>query len=144
MDPFVPDPLSADATDPDPFAYDPPPDGVGDHDAGFAPAAAIGDLTGNDLLPGEDEVGTDPDDHLWVHDDGRVWDLGPADVDTDADGVKDSLTRSGPDGLTVYTDSDHDGQVDRITEVGADGSFEARRLDPSSGEWIATDSGRLD
>ncbi|MGV9826009.1 MULTISPECIES: DUF6802 family protein [unclassified Gordonia (in: high G+C Gram-positive bacteria)] len=84
------------------------------------------------------------DDHLWVHDDGRIWDLGPADVDTDADGIEDSLTRNGPDGLTVYTDSDHDGQVDKITRVAADGSFSAQALDPDSGTWVSTDSGRLD
>ncbi|MFT4044261.1 MAG: hypothetical protein QM673_13980 [Gordonia sp. (in: high G+C Gram-positive bacteria)] len=83
-------------------------------------------------------------ENLWIHDDGRVWDLGPADVDTDADGIKDSLTRSGPDGLTVYTDSDRDGQVDKITRVAADGTFSSSSLDPDSGTWVATESGRLD
>jgi hypothetical protein len=86
---------------------------------------------------------TSPEDHLWMHSDGRVWDLGPADVDTDADGVRDSLTRSGAGGVTVYTDSDHDGQVDKITEVDADGMFSSRTLDPTSGTWVPTDSGRL-
>ncbi len=56
-------------------------------------------------------------DNLWIVENDRIWDLGPADVDTDADGIADSLTRPGPDGLTVYTDSDRDGQVDLITEV---------------------------
>ncbi|ORM35344.1 DUF6802 family protein [Williamsia sp. 1135] len=82
-------------------------------------------------------------DNLWIVENDRIWDLGPADVDTDADGIADSLTRPGPDGLTVYTDSDRDGQVDLITEVRKDGGFTSQRLDPSSGEWIATDSGRL-
>ena len=93
------------------------------------------------------EVGADvdsPADNLLMHDDGRIWDLGPADVDTDADGVPDSLTRSGPGGLTVYTDSDHDGQVDRITQVGSDGSFASQTLDRDTGIWVATDSGRLE
>ncbi|GAC50482.1 DUF6802 family protein [Gordonia aichiensis] len=94
------------------------------------------------LVPGEQ---TDsPIDNLLMHDDGRIWDLGPADVDTDADGVADSLTHSGPGGLTVYTDTDHDGQVDRITQVGSDGSFASQALDRESGRWVATDSGRLD
>lgn len=86
----------------------------------------------------------DPDDHLWMHDDGRVWDLGPADLDTDADGTADSIARPGPDGLTVYTDSDQDGQVDTISEVRADGSYETRTLNPESGTWMSTDKGRLD
>ncbi|MDL9935154.1 hypothetical protein QSJ18_00185 [Gordonia sp. ABSL1-1] len=83
------------------------------------------------------------DDHLWMHDDGRVWDLGPAEVDTDNDGINDSLTRNGPDGVTVYTDSDRDGQVDKITEIGADGSVRSAILDPESGVWVPFDSGRL-
>lgn len=82
--------------------------------------------------------------NLWIVENDRIWDLGPADVDTDADGVADSLTRPGPNGLTVYTDSDRDGQVDLITEVHRDGGFSSARLDRASGEWVATDSGRLE
>ena len=60
-------------------------------------------------------------------------DLGPADIDTDADGIADSLTRPGPDGMAVYTDSDADGRVDLITEIGADGTlFDAA---PGHREW---------
>lgn len=84
-----------------------------------------------------------PEDHLWMHSDGRIWDLGPADVDTDDDGLPDSLTRTGDGGLTVYTDSDRDGQVDKITEVDAEGTYASRELDPGSGTWVATDTGRL-
>ena len=91
----------------------------------------------------ETPASDDLDDHLWMHDDGRIWDLGPAEVDTDNDGVNDSLTRNGPDGMTVYTDSDRDGQVDKITEIGADGEFRSAVLDPETGAWIPTDSGRL-
>ncbi|MGC4933317.1 DUF6802 family protein [Gordonia sp. DT30] len=94
-------------------------------------------------LPGEDEV-PGSDDHLWMYDDGRIWDLGPADVDSDADGIPDSLTRTGPDGMTVYTDRDHDGRVDTVTRIGADGSYDAHRLDADTGNWVPTDSGRLD
>ncbi|MBD0860509.1 hypothetical protein IA539_04715 [Gordonia sp. zg691] len=90
-------------------------------------------------VPASDDV----DDHLWMHDDGRIWDLGPAEVDTDNDGINDSLTRNGPDGFTVYTDSDRDGQVDKITEIGADGEFRSAVLDPNTGEWISGGSGRV-
>jgi|GEM_PF-5644005 len=101
----------------------------------FHPAAAITpDLVG----------GGDPYDNLWIVENDRVWDLGPADLDTDADGVPDSLTRTGPAGMTVYTDSDRDGQVDLITEVNRDGGYRTSRLDPGSGRWTATDSGRLE
>ncbi|EON32040.1 hypothetical protein GTC6_14594 [Gordonia terrae C-6] len=89
--------------------------------------------------PASDEL----DDHLWMHEDGRIWDLGPAEVDTDNDGINDSLTRNGPDGFTVYTDSDRDGQVDKITEIGADGEFRSAVLDPDTGEWISGGSGRI-
>jgi hypothetical protein len=83
-------------------------------------------------------------DNLWIVENDRVWDLGPADLDTDADGVADSMTRTGPAGMTVYTDTDRDGQVDLITEVNRDGGYRTSRLDPSSGRWTATDSGRLE
>ncbi|MGW9262985.1 DUF6802 family protein [Gordonia terrae] len=91
----------------------------------------------------ESPAADDLDDHLWMHDDGRIWDLGPAEVDTDNDGINDSLTRNGPDGFTVYTDSDRDGQVDKITEIGADGEFRSAVLDPDTGEWISGGSGRI-
>lgn len=95
------------------------------------------------IVPDQDVGAHSPENHLWMHQDGRVWDLGPADVDTDNDGVRDSLTRHGPDGMTVYTDSDHDGQIDRITEVDAQGTFTSSSLDHSSGAWVPTDCGRL-
>lgn len=85
----------------------------------------------------------DPLDHLWVTENDRLWDLGPADTDTDADGVNDSLTRAGPEGITVYTDVDADGRVDRITEVDAAGNWRSQTLDPDDGGWVATDRGRL-
>ncbi|GAA2061666.1 DUF6802 family protein [Williamsia deligens] len=85
----------------------------------------------------------DAHDHLWIAEGDRIWDLGPAETDTDADGVADSLTRVGPDGMTVYTDTDHDGRVDAITEVRGDGEVETHRLDDRTGEWVRTDVGRL-
>ncbi|GAA3704427.1 DUF6802 family protein [Gordonia hankookensis] len=114
-----------------------------DHDGSFAAQQHVSHLIPSDI-PSDDLGGTSsPEDHLWMHSDGRVWDLGPADVDTDDDGVRDSLTRSGAGGMTVYTDSDHDGQVDKITEIDAQGMFSSRTLDPESGAWVPTDTGRL-
>ncbi|MBT0567487.1 hypothetical protein KIK15_11985 [Williamsia sp. CHRR-6] len=88
---------------------------------------------------------TNPHDHLWVSEGDRIWDLGPAQVDTDNDGIADSLTQMGAHGgMTVYTDTDHDGQVDAITEVHSDGAYESRRLDTHTGQWQRTSTGRLD
>ncbi|MGZ8177452.1 DUF6802 family protein [Williamsia sp. SKLECPSW1] len=108
-----------------------PDDPSGDGDAVIEPAAHVAPAP-------------DPHDHLWIADGDRIWDLGPAETDTDADGVADTLTRMGPDGMTVYTDTDHDGQVDAITEVHGDGAVETHRLDGHTGHWVRTDVGRLD
>lgn len=102
------------------------------------------DPTG-DSATGSDDGGP-PDSltqHLLLHDAGRVWDLGPALVDTDADGVPDTLTRVGAQGLVVFTDSDHDGEVDKITSIAADGTYESSTREHAGGPWRATDSGRL-
>lgn len=134
MDPFVLGEGDGPDLPPGPHPVDDP--------LGLDPASYGGELP-DSLLPGEDEVDGVVDDHLWLADGSRVWDLGPADVDTDADGINDSLTRTGPDGMTVYTDSDNDGQVDTVTHIGADGSYDARELD-DDGRWMPTDSGRLE
>ncbi|MFZ2510670.1 MAG: DUF6802 family protein [Gordonia sp. (in: high G+C Gram-positive bacteria)] len=84
------------------------------------------------------------DDHLWVFAGESVWDLGPAEVDSSADGVVDSLARSVDGQVTVYTDTDSDGQVDRITELDATGDLAVTALDPGTGEWRPTQLGRLD
>ncbi|MGV9670789.1 MULTISPECIES: DUF6802 family protein [unclassified Gordonia (in: high G+C Gram-positive bacteria)] len=115
--------------------------GDGALDGGVDPVAHSVGVGGS--IPGLDDLGAPADDHLWMYDDGRIWDLGPADVDTDDDGVKDSLTRAGPDGLSVYTDRDNDGRVDTVTRIGSDGSYQAHTLD-DSGNWVPTDVGRLE
>lgn len=138
------DPLTPDPDDPTDWGGDPAQFDAGHLDAPHLDGGPGSWAASFEPLPGEDADPGDPDDNLWVHDDGRIWDLGPAEVDTDADGIADSLTRNGPDGVTVYTDSDHDGQVDRITQLRSDGSYTASRLDPDSGTWVPTDSGRLD
>ncbi|WLP88919.1 MULTISPECIES: DUF6802 family protein [Gordonia] len=133
-DPF----MSGEGADSEPLSFGGFDDPLGVESAAHVPVFP------DEPLPGEMEPGGDVADHLWMHDAGRIWDLGPADVDTDADGINDSLTRNGPEGLTVYTDADRDGQVDTITRVGADGSYAAQVLDPATGRWVPTDSGRLE
>lgn len=83
-------------------------------------------------------------DHLWVFDGDTAWDLGPASVDADDDGVADSLTRGTAEQLTVYTDTDADGCVDRITELDPSGRCAVSDLDPATGLWRATHLGRLE
>ncbi len=93
----------------------------------------------DDLTNVGDEIGG----HLIWHDDGRVWDLGPPLVDTDNDGIPDTLTRSGPDGLEIFTDTDHDGEIDKVIAIGPDGSYESTTWDDANRQWRATDTGRL-
>jgi hypothetical protein len=83
-------------------------------------------------------------DHLWVFDGDTAWDLGPAELDADADGLNDSLTRGTVEQFTVYTDTDADGRVDRITELDESGACSVSDLDPDTGMWRATRLGRLD
>ncbi|MFT4200353.1 DUF6802 family protein [Gordonia sp. (in: high G+C Gram-positive bacteria)] len=96
-----------------------------------------------DEQTGDDAVGGGVGDHLWLADAQRLWDLGPATVDTDADGIRDSLSRNDADGLTVFTDSDRDGRVDRITRVGTDGSVTSSTYDEQTGRWSTVRPGRL-
>ncbi|MFT3716638.1 MAG: hypothetical protein QM774_12050 [Gordonia sp. (in: high G+C Gram-positive bacteria)] len=84
------------------------------------------------------------DDHLWVFSDGSIWDLGPAQVDADADGVAESLTRSASGEVVVYSDRDLDGLVDRITHWDPSGDYRVSDLDPDDGSWSGGTLGRLD
>ncbi|MFW0788248.1 DUF6802 family protein [Gordonia sp. CPCC 205333] len=105
------------------------------------------DFEGMDLndesVTGPTDSGGPLSDHLLLHDAGRVWDLGPALVDSDNDGIADTLTASGGDGLVIFTDSDHDGEVDKVTSIASDGTYESVSRDAAGGPWRATDSGRL-
>ncbi|MFT4085596.1 MAG: hypothetical protein QM658_00325 [Gordonia sp. (in: high G+C Gram-positive bacteria)] len=96
--------------------------------------------------PGAASGGVQPalSDHLWLYDDGAIWDLGPALVDADHDGVLESLTRGAAGGMTVYTDRDLDGRIDRITAVQATGETRVADLDLATGQWQSTALGRLD
>lgn len=101
-----------------------------------------GDYSEDDSLDAPDAAGG-VGDHLWLADSGRLWDMGPATTDTDADGVDDSLSRTDATGLTVFTDTDRDGRVDLITRVDTDGAVSSSTYDSATGEWSATRPGRL-
>lgn len=95
--------------------------------------------------PGGPSAGTGAlDDHLWILTGETVWDLGPAQLDADADGVPDSLTRGTDGQITVYTDTDSDGRVDRITEMDPTGRCSVSNLNPETGLWQASLLGRLE
>lgn len=111
-------------------------------------AGALGDggeesLSGPGLDDGPGDGGA-LDDHLWILAGETVWDLGPAQLDSDSDGVPDSLTRGADGQITVYTDTDSDGRVDRITEMDPTGRCSVSDLDPDTGLWRAGLLGRLE
>jgi len=81
--------------------------------------------------------------------------LGPATVDSDADGRADTAVVAGPDALDLGTDVDGDGRVDVLTRVLADGTATtattsglpgegwdegppppAPTIDPVTGRWV--------
>jgi len=55
--------------------------------------------------------------------------LGPATVDSDADGRADTAVVSEPDALTLATDLDGDARIDVLTRVHADGTATTELLD---------------
>jgi uncharacterized protein DUF6802 len=123
----VPDPAAPDAAPPDAGL----PGSVGAH-LGTAGTAM---LTG-DLVPGEPVLGSPT-------------------VDSDADGVPDTVVAEVADQLVLATDLDHDGRADAVTRIGPDAVVTARAgdpdphdhpwdaapppppwVDPRTGEWV--------
>ncbi len=111
-----------------------------------ADGPGVGEESLSGVVEAVDAGGAGPPlhDHLWVFDGDTAWDLGPAQLDADADGLNDSLTRGAAGQLTVYTDTDADGRVDRITELDPSGSCAVSDLDPDTGVWRPTRLGRLE
>lgn len=94
---------------------------------------------------GIDEAGgADPHDNLWWYADGTVWDLGPADLDSDGDGRPDALTSELGGAAAILSDVDGDGRVDRMSVLEADGRVTAWDVDGSDEDWSPTRVGRLD
>ncbi|MDD7965614.1 DUF6802 family protein [Actinomycetospora lemnae] len=78
--------------------------------------------------------------------------LGPATVDSDADGRPDTVVVTEPDALVLGTDLDGDAHADVLTRIGPDGSTTttgpeappwdegpvppAPTIDPATGRWV--------
>lgn len=70
-------------------------------------------------------------------------DLGPAESDTDGDGVPDTVAVGGPAGGSVlYTDVDGDGAADVATEISSDGRITVSEH-LGDGAWTVVERGRL-
>ncbi len=88
------------------------------------------------VLAGHPEVHVDPDPGLLLlAPDGPsgapvLHGLGPATVDSDADGRPDTAVLGGPDALELATDLDGDAHVDVVTTLGADGTALTRSIPP--------------
>lgn len=72
-----------------------------------------------------------------------IRDLGPAESDTDGDGVPDTVVVSDPAGGSVlYTDVDGDGCADVATEISSDGRITVSEH-LGDGAWTVVERGRL-
>lgn len=69
--------------------------------------------------------------------DGRTFPAGPASIDTDGDGVPDTVAVPGVGGSTqYYQDSDGDGIADRAWTVNADGARGQEYRIDDDGQWV--------
>lgn len=62
-------------------------------------------------------------------------DLGPATVDSDADGHADTTVIDAPGRLVLATDLDGDARVDVVTTIAADGTAATREIPVTWGAW---------
>lgn len=82
-------------------------------------------------------------DDLWIYDDGQLWDLGPAELDADADGVPDSITTDAAGDPVILTDTDGDGRIDRMTRLDTAGRVTVSDECDEPLPWKPTSLGRL-
>lgn len=69
---------------------------------------------------------------------GRSFDAGPATIDSDGDGIPDTVSVAGPGGSTLfYQDSDGDGVADKAWTADASGQVTANYTLAAGGNWIA-------
>ncbi|MET3805645.1 hypothetical protein ABIB25_002649 [Nakamurella sp. UYEF19] len=69
---------------------------------------------------------------------GRSFDAGPATIDSNGDGVPDTVSVAGPGGSTLfYQDSDGDGVADKAWTADASGQVTANYALTPSGNWVA-------
>ena len=65
------------------------------------------------------------DHHMYLPTDGGLVDLGTNLIDTDHDGIGDTVVVHQPDGgLEIVSSSHEDGVADKVTTFGADGTYE--------------------
>lgn len=80
-------------------------------------------------------------EELTVSVDGRHVAAGPATIDSDGDGVADTVAVPGVGGsIQYYQDADGDGVADRAWTVNADGSRSSEYSIDASGHWVRTPS----
>jgi hypothetical protein len=95
------------------------------------------ELPGDAALPDAhvDPLGAAPDLLVGTPDGPHV--LGPATVDSDADGRADTAVAAGPDAHALGTDVDGDRHVDVLTQVHADGTATTTELpgEPVPASW---------
>jgi len=69
---------------------------------------------------------------------GESFDAGPATIDTDGDGVPDTVAVAGPAGATLfYQDADGDGTADKAWSTDSAGQVTANYTLSTSGNWVA-------
>ncbi|KRQ28939.1 MULTISPECIES: DUF6802 family protein [Mycobacteroides] len=82
------------------------------------------------------------DHHMYLPTDGGLVDLGTDLIDTDHDGIGDTVTLHEPDGLSVVSDIDEDGIADKVTTFGADGTYETWARGAGA-HWELIEHGRI-
>ncbi|MDQ6657435.1 MAG: hypothetical protein M3Z00_04275 [Actinomycetota bacterium] len=91
---------------------------------------------------GGDPHGLTSEEQLTITVNGRTFPAGTATIDTDGDGVPDTVAVTGLGGSTqLYQDSNGDGVADRAWTVNADGSRGQMYAIDEHGHWVAAPSG---
>jgi hypothetical protein len=96
-----------------------------------------GQVTADGSLVVDDARAPGADEQVTVSVDARSFPAGPATIDSDHDGVADTVAVPGVGGSTqFYQDTDGDGIADRAWTVNADGTHGPEYTIDASGEWV--------
>ncbi|MGH3724869.1 MAG: DUF6802 family protein [Mycobacterium sp.] len=82
------------------------------------------------------------DHHMYLPTDGGLVDLGTDLIDTNHDGIGDTVALHEPDGLSIVSDVDEDGIADKVTTFGSDGTYETWARG-SGAHWELIEHGRV-
>ncbi|MGH3956207.1 MAG: DUF6802 family protein [Mycobacterium sp.] len=85
------------------------------------------------------------DHHMYLPTDGGLVDLGTDLIDTDRDGIGDTVAlhpSDGSTGLSIVSDIDEDGIADKVTTFGADGTYETWARGAGA-HWELIEHGRV-